>query len=65
MIRGGEKSGPLVLFDQDGRVMILSSYSNFMAHNMMFDSNTGVADFGIIGGVMELPERFQVKSKAF
>ena len=59
-IKGGQESGPLVLFNKENRVMILSSYKNFMAHNMMYNSTTGVADFGIIGGTTELPVRFQV-----
>ena len=40
--------------------MILSSYSNFMAHFMEYNSSSGVANFGIMGGVTEVPPHYQV-----
>ena len=44
------------------RVMIISAYRNFMSHNMMYNSTSGVANYGIMGGTLELPERYQVNT---
>ena len=61
LIREGQDTGPIVLFDKLGRVMILSAYRNFMAHNRMYNPKSGIASFGIMGGTLELPERYQVR----
>jgi len=61
-LEGGAQSGPLLLFDKSGNVMILSSYSNFMAHFMDYNTGSGVASYGIMGGVTEVPSHYQVLS---
>ncbi|CAK8679724.1 unnamed protein product [Clavelina lepadiformis] len=59
-ILGGDRAGPLVLFDAQGSVMIISSFSSFMAHNMKYDVDSGIVRYGVIGGAAELPKHYQI-----
>lgn len=59
-IRGGQRAGPLVLFDSMDNVMVLSAYSEFMAHNMMYNSSDGQVSFGVMGGADSIPDHYQV-----
>lgn len=59
-IRGGERSGPFVLFDSKDNVIVLSAYSNFMAHYTMYNSSNGQMSFGIMGGATSVPTGYEV-----
>lgn len=59
-LRDGLRGGPIVMFDGAGSVMILSAYSQFMAHNMEYNDSSGQMHFGVMGGVDSIPPDFQV-----
>ncbi|XP_078489098.1 uncharacterized protein LOC100181073 isoform X2 [Ciona intestinalis] len=61
-IRGGLRAGPLVLFDDRGNTVVMSSFSSFMSHNMQYDTKSGVVRFGVMGDVTEIPMHYQVNT---
>ncbi|XP_077969877.1 uncharacterized protein LOC120331113 [Styela clava] len=60
MLHSGQKAGPLVAFDEYGNAMVISAFSNFMAHSMMYDSVTSQLYYGILGGFKSVPQHYQI-----
>lgn len=54
-------SGPVVVFSQDLKTsIVLSAFSNFMAHSQTFDGST--LGYGIMGGVTSVPEGYSIST---
>ena len=58
-INDGLKGGPLALFNEAGKAVVISPYNNFMAASLWHDGRPGgdIA-WGIMGGVNEIPANF-------
>ena len=56
----GLDSGPLVLFDQSGKSLIVSSFENFMSGSAVYKGtgNETTSYWGIMGSAAEIPEDF-------
>ena len=60
-IRGGlDGSGPLVLFDREGGVMIISVMDHSMAASVWLDDD--VLAWGVMGGVDDLPPGYSMQT---
>ena len=62
-IAGGIKgTGPVVLFPPDLQTpLVLSGYTNFMAHSQTLDANNTLS-YGIMGGVTSVPAGYSVST---
>ncbi|XP_053380271.1 uncharacterized protein LOC123527425 [Mercenaria mercenaria] len=58
-INDGITGGPLALFDQDGRTLVISPFNNFMSASFLHDQNKGGNYYGgIMGGVSTIPAKY-------
>ena len=53
------KSGPLLLFDSIGHVIIMSPFSRFMSASLWHNHQDKAISWGIMGDVKEIPAGFQ------
>ena len=58
-LTGGMESGPLLLFDTTGRVIVVSPLTQFMAASLWHNQQDGDISWGIMGDVNEIPAGFQ------
>ena len=61
----GLYSGPLVLFDQNDNVLILSSFNRFTAASYMHDVKTDTVGWGVMGNVDSIPAGFELETILF
>ncbi len=61
----GLSSGPLLLFDMHGNVIIISSFNNFMAASFSHDDKSGVIGWGIMGDVDRVPQGYNLETIMF
>jgi hypothetical protein len=62
-LRDGVPGGPIVLFDKHGRVIIVSSFNNFMSSVNEHESLAGgILSYGIMGSVEYIPEGHSVQT---
>lgn len=60
-INDGMDGGPLVLFDDNGDTLVISSMSNFMSASMQYNAiNGGYVNFGVMGGATSIPANYTV-----
>ena len=59
----GLLSGPMLLFDKTGKVLIISAFSEFMA-NSYYHNNTTVG-WGIMGDVNYVPNGYTIETVLF
>mmetsp|Transcript_34884 Transcript_34884/g.81564 ORF Transcript_34884/g.81564 Transcript_34884/m.81564 type:complete len:777 (-) Transcript_34884:61-2391(-) len=56
-------SGPVVVFEPNlDTSIVLSAFSNFMAHSQNFDEKANILAYGIMGGVTQVPEGFTIST---
>lgn len=60
---GLDGSGPLILYDEAGGVLLMSPMDNFMAASVWVDS--GVIAWGVMGGVDSLPPGFTLRTLCY
>jgi hypothetical protein len=54
-------SGPIIVFSQDlTQSVVVSSYSNFMAHNMFYQDST--LYYGVMGSVTSIPAGYVLET---
>ena len=64
LYRGGT-SGPLVVFDQAGRVSAtLSPFNSFMASSVVASSDGSTVEFGVVGSMQSIPAGYSVETIA-
>ncbi|KAK7471362.1 hypothetical protein BaRGS_00036000 [Batillaria attramentaria] len=63
-LSGGIEGGPLALFDQQGSVVIIAPWSQFMASSRAQDKKNRVS-WGVMGGVDSVPPGFQYQTVVF
>jgi hypothetical protein len=51
----GLKSGPLVIFDEFKKTIVISSFDHFMAASFEHNQQTSTVSWGIMGKVASLP----------
>ena len=59
VLADGMESGPLLLFDKTGHVIIISAFSRFMAASLWVNKKDKAISWGIMGDVNEIPAGFQ------
>lgn len=60
-INDGLFGGPLILFEQNGNTLILSSMSNFMSASMQYSPiNNGSMYFGVMAGANFIPQSYSL-----
>ncbi|KAK6165976.1 hypothetical protein SNE40_022775 [Patella caerulea] len=66
-ITTGTAGGPIAFFDKKDNVVIIAPFSEFMSASTMMDNSTNpeTLDWGIMGGVMEVPEDFMAQFMIF
>ena len=68
-ISGGLQCGPLVLFDTEDNVVIISPLNNFMAASVwnsgQFYANDPALHWGIMGEVKDIPPNFLYETIVF
>ncbi|XP_041369874.1 uncharacterized protein LOC121383842 [Gigantopelta aegis] len=52
-------SGPLAVFDEEGRTLVFVPLKNFMSASMWHDQTTSCVSWGIMGGVDSVPAGFE------
>lgn len=58
----GIKGGPLAVFDSDGNTVLISPSDNFMAISMWHDQSPGgTVNWGVMGGVDQIPAGYSVR----
>jgi hypothetical protein len=56
---GTDFTAPILVFREDlSATFVISAFSNFMAANHAFDSNTGYLSWGVMGRVTSIPENY-------
>jgi hypothetical protein len=58
----GIEGGPLVLFDQEDNVLIISPLNEFMAASMWHNQDVDTVSWGIMGGVTSVPDNYMLKT---
>ena len=62
---GGLESGPLVLFDEAGNVLIVSPFNEFMAASYWHHTQEKTINWGIMGGVNDVPAGFSYSTMIY
>lgn len=57
--QGGIESGPIVLFDNNNNVIIMSPFNEFMAASYIQNNHCNTIDWGIMGDVDVIPSGYQ------
>ena len=58
-LQSGLETGPLVLFDKNGNVLLLSSFNNFMAASYQYYNDSSIS-YGIMGDVDSVPAGYHL-----
>lgn len=59
----GMLSGPLAIFDAEGRTLLISPMTQFMTTSVWHEASPGgLVHWGTMGGVNEIPEGFSVST---
>jgi len=58
-LHAGLDTGPLLVFDKSGAVLVISAFDNFMAASYEHDVKTSTVTWGIMGKVISVPKGFQ------
>ena len=58
----GIEGGPLVLFDNSGKVAVISPFDQFMVATSTYNANTTQLGWGIGGKVKEIPAGFTYRT---
>jgi len=58
-LSGGLEAGPLLIFDQNSSVLVISSFDNFMAASYEHAVVNSTVSWGIMGKVDSIPQGFQ------
>jgi len=58
-LNGGLNSGPLLIFDKHGSVLVISALDNFMAASYEHDVNASAVSWGLMGRVDTIPKGFR------
>ncbi|XP_072031493.1 uncharacterized protein [Amphiura filiformis] len=61
-IESGINGGPLVLFDQNERTMVMSSFREFMAGSVYYNKESNTVDWGVMGSMTEIPRDFNYET---
>lgn len=64
ILQGGVgNSGPLVLFNQDASTsIVISAFSNFMAHSQYFDPAAHTLSYGLMGSITSVPVGYTLET---
>ena len=60
--QGGIESGPIVLFDNNNNVIIMSPFSEFMAASYIYNNLYNTIDWGVMGDVDVIPPNYQYET---
>ena len=61
----GLNSGPVVIFDELGNVLIISPFSHFMAASHFYDKLSKSINWGIMGNVNFVPKGYKLETIVF
>lgn len=61
----GLDSGPLVIFDQDGRTLVISPFDRFMAASYWHNTVDQTINWGIMGRVGSIPQDYTYSTVIF
>ena len=60
---GGRQSGPLILFNSNlTSSLVVSSFSNFMAHSYQYSQSASVLSYGVMGSVTSIPIGYSLET---
>lgn len=57
-IQSGLYGGPLVLFDQQQRSMVMAPFKEFMTGSIHYNTQTNAVEWGILGSAKHIPQDF-------
>ena len=57
-LHDGLNSGPLAIFDEFGKVLVISSFDHFMSSSYDHDTTSSTLSWGIMGRVATIPAGF-------
>ena len=64
-ITDGLDGGPMSLFDKGSNALFISPFTSFMAASVYHDTINGYYNWGVMGGVKEVPRGFSTDTMIF
>ncbi len=60
---GVSGAGPIVVFTHDlSASIVISAFSNFMAHNQYYDTDNSILYYGVMGSVQSIPAGYVIET---